>query len=203
MKKISIIALFLISCISLNAQTSGANRPFNYNIRGTVPVLRQPTNNTCWATVSTMMLSWRRNQSLTIATAMGLVGEPYLSLFNRNIGLSAQQKPALLRALGLVAEPPLNYEVAGFVNLFNQKAPLWITTDEGNDWADQAIHARIVIGVQGNGSVDGTFLTIIDPATGTSYRESFRSFATKYERVVGQPTPRKQTSKLRVQIVHF
>jgi Papain-like cysteine protease AvrRpt2 len=149
------------------------------------------------------MLSWRRNQSLAIATAMGLVGEPYISLFNRDIGLSTRQKPALLRALGLVAEPSMNYEVAGFVALFNQKAPLWITTDEGNDWADQAIHARIVIGVQGNGSIDGTLLSIIDPATGTNYQETFRSFATKYERVVGQPTPSKQTSKLRAQIAHF
>lgn len=197
MKKAIIMSLFVGMSLSLLAQTSS----FNYTIRGIVPVIQQE-GNTCWAAVSTMMLSWRRNQSLSVPSAMKLIGEPYGSIYTRGTqpdgsGLMAAEKPELLRRMKLVAEPPMNYTVQGFVTLFRQKAPLWVTTDEGNDWENPAIHARIITGIQGDGTVNGTLLTIIDPATGTTYQERFAVLAKKYERVV------TTTGGLRAQIVHF
>ena len=194
MKKASIFVLLLASSIHLMAQNGATNRPFNYNIRGTVPVIQQ-TGNTCWAAVSTMMLSWKRNQPLTMPTAIGLVGEPYVGILNSRAAISVTQIPELLRRLGMVAEPPLNYTVPGFVTLFNQKAPLWVITIEGGNV--NMSHARIVTGIQGDGSINGTILTIVDPALGRVVRESYSAFARKYERAASNVTT------LYAQIIHF
>jgi len=44
-------------------------------------VLRQPNTMACWATVYTMMLSWKKQASFDIASAVVTVGETYLRVF--------------------------------------------------------------------------------------------------------------------------
>lgn len=41
---------------------------------GQVPIIAQPSSMVCWATVFTMMLSWRQGRSLQIRDAMAAVG---------------------------------------------------------------------------------------------------------------------------------
>ncbi|MEL7000464.1 MAG: papain-like cysteine protease family protein, partial [Pseudomonadota bacterium] len=57
---------------------------FNYHVRGTVPAISQPSSLSCWATVGTMMLSWKEQMSMTIGAAMERVGQPYANYFTNN-----------------------------------------------------------------------------------------------------------------------
>ncbi|WP_258389042.1 papain-like cysteine protease family protein [Paenibacillus spongiae] len=59
----------------------------------------------------------------------------------------------------------MNYSVDGIEYLLKLYDPLWATTDE-DPTANFSIHARIISGISGDGTPDGTLLRIIDPAGG-------------------------------------
>ncbi len=172
------------------------NRPVNYTVPGIVPVLAQASRMACWATVFTMLESWRRQQSISIETAVGDVGQRWLDLYNANTGLSSANKVDFVTAAGLIAEPPTNFSVEGWENLLRSYGPIWVTTDEapGLRWA---IHARIITGISGDGTPQGTSFSIIDPAGGRQYREKISVFVPKYEEEV------MRTGHTRIQVLHW
>lgn len=169
---------------------------YNYTVPGLVPALAQPSDNTCWATSATMMVSWHDNASYTIEQVMDMAGQVYRDKFTSDQGLASSEKADFLAALGLQGEPPMDYTVDGLLSLLQSYGPLWATTDEDPS-EDFAIHARIITGMSGDGSVDGTFLQINDPADGQQHNESFREFAQKFDQVAGPG------GDLRIQIVHY
>lgn len=173
----------------------GGRTSFDYDAPGIVPAIAQPSSMTCWATVATMMVSWKNGTSMTIQSAMDAAGAVYRTKFDNDLGLSGSEKPAFLKLLGLRGEPPMAYSVDGLLSLLKSHGPLWVTTDE-QPAADFAIHARIVTGMFGDGTVGGTSIRITDPAGGRQYAESFATFVTKFEEVTG-------AGDLRVQVVHF
>jgi Papain-like cysteine protease AvrRpt2 len=172
---------------------------FDINIPGDIPVIAQPNPKACWATVATMMLSWRDKLSYTIENAMEIIGKDYKTKFTAGKGLLGSEKPKLLIDMNIGSEPPMNYSVFGLKNLLEAYGPLWVTTDE-DPTMGFSIHARIITGIFGNGTIGGTSLRIIDPAGGKKYPETYRDFANKFEaeaRALGVRDP------LRIQIVHF
>ncbi|MFL5652799.1 MAG: papain-like cysteine protease family protein [Ktedonobacteraceae bacterium] len=150
---------------------------YNYVIPGVVPAIAQPSENTCWATAATMLVSWRDQASYAIEQVMDAAGS---------------EKENFLFVLGFQGEQPMNYTVDGLLSLLQSYGPLWITTEE----EPFSVHARILIATSGNGSVDGTFLEFIDPVGGQTYDESFRQFGQKFEALVDPDY------SLRVQIVY-
>jgi hypothetical protein len=185
--------------VKLNGPSDEGSATFDYNVPGLVPVLAQPSDKTCWATVTTMMISWRDQASYTIAQVMDMAGAPYDKKFKNNQTLRASEKEDLLDELDLRGEPPMSYAARGLLELLRQYGPLWVTTDEDPS-KNFSIHARIVIGMYGDGSPDGTFLRIVDPAGGRQYDESFATFARKFEE---EARDTDAASPLRVQVVHF
>jgi hypothetical protein len=164
----------------------------------------QPTSMTCWAAVVTMMLSWRDQISYTIEHAMDLAGPVYMLKFNKSKtndkegGLLGSEKPPLMTALDMIGEAPMSYTINGLKDLLQTFGPLWVTTDE-NPTEGFAIHARVITGIFGDGTVDGTSLRIIDPAGGRRYTEGFRLFAKKFE----EEARDSKAKTLRIQMVHF
>ncbi|AKB28767.1 hypothetical protein MSSIT_2048 [Methanosarcina siciliae T4/M] len=174
-------------------KTGGTGTSFDYTVPGIVPIIAQPSNMTCWATVATMMMSWKDKVSYTIETAMDKAGATYRAMFDANKGLPAADHEAFAAACGMKGEPPMCYTVSGLRGLIELYGPLIVIADEtpGGLWA---IHARVVRGIYGDGTVDGTFLRINDPAGGRQYTESFRAFSKKFEEVADAP---------RLQVMHF
>jgi hypothetical protein len=168
---------------------------FKYDAPGIVPIIPQPSINTCWAAVSTMMVSWRDQKSYEIKTVMDMAGTIYRTKFETNKKLSSSEKNLFLPALGLVGELPMSYTVDGLLYLLRAYGPLWATTDE-KPGAGFSIHARIITGMYGDGTIDGTKLRIIDPSGGRQYTESFLAFTKKFEEVAA-------TGPIMIQIVHF
>jgi uncharacterized protein YycO len=170
--------------------------PVNYTVPGIVPVTAQPTGNACWATVFTMLYSWKEGQSIRIEDALAQVGERWVRIFQADTGLSSGDKVGFVAAAGLVAEPPMNPSVEGWERMLRDYGPIWVTTDEapGLPWA---IHARVITAIRGDGTPSGTQFTIIDPAGGRQYTESIATFMPKYEEEV------LRTGHTRIQILHW
>lgn len=174
--------------------------PVNFTVKGTVPKIKQPTDNTCWAASATMMQSWKDNITYKILDVMDKAGADFKQKFQSDDGLSGTEKPFFLKALALKAEPPRNYTAAGWLDLLQKHGPLWVTTNEGTT-QDFAIHARILRGISGDGTPDATFLTFIDPATGAEIGESVTVFTKKFEEIaVGD---HGAGAEIRPQVVHF
>jgi len=177
-------------------QARALSRPVDYTVPGVVPALRQPSSKACWATVTTMMIGWRRQRSLSIEDALASVGDTYLTLFRGNGGLTAAQKPAFLAAAGLVSESPQSLTTEAWEGLLREFGPVWVTTDEDTG-PDFAIHARVVVGIHGDGTPAGTSVEVVDPSDGSRGPEAFLAFLKKFEEET------LQRGTLRIQIVHW
>lgn len=171
----------------------------NYMVQGTFPVIDQPFTNACWATVLTMLTNWKNKENLAIEAVLLPLDESYLKIFNRNEGLLSSQKEALLSSVGLIGEAPTNYSVEGILHLLKLYGLLWATTDE-DPGKGFSIHARIIQGISGDGSIEGTVLHIVDPSGGKLVEEPFKVFTDKFEqeaRDTGSADP------LRIQMIHY
>ena len=164
----------------------GFNVPVNYEVPNEVPAIRQPSSMTCWATVTTMMMSWldgkRQNATivLPITDALARVGQTYVNKFNANKGLATEEKAPFLAAAGFVALNPQSFPVQEWEAMLRTYGPLWVTTDEDAS-PGFAIHARIMTGIKGDGTPDGTQVSIVDPAGGRVYKEKLSTFIRKFE----------------------
>jgi hypothetical protein len=175
---------------------STAYTALNYTVPGIVPTIAQPSSMACWATVYTMLYAWKQQQSYGIEAALRDLGPHWLNVYRNNTGLLGDEKQNFINAAGLVAEPPMNPTVAEWERMLRAYGPLWLTTNElpNTGWA---IHARVLIGIHGDGTPTGTQFKIIDPAGGRQYDESIATFLPKYEDEV------RRTGYTRIQILHW
>jgi hypothetical protein len=151
-----------------------------FNVPGFVAVLSQPSAMSCWATVFTMMRSWKDQASYDIGDAVGRVGERYRGYYVMDSGLPSDEFGSFLSDAHMTHEPMINLTIDGWEGLLRNKGLLWVGTLAGLD-PDSGLHSRIVEGMEGDGSPNGTFMKIIDPAGGRRYREVFSVFLKKYE----------------------
>jgi hypothetical protein len=169
---------------------------YNYIVPGIVPTFAQPTDLTCWATVTTMMVSWYDNTSYTIAQVMDQAGPEFRTKFDNNQGLSSSEKAGFLATLGLYGEPATHYTAASLFPLMQIYGPLWITTVEAPS-ENFAIRACVLTEMCGDGSLENTFLQVNNPADGQTYTESLSDIAQKLGSVVATG------GELCIQVVHF
>jgi len=157
---------------------------YNYAVPGTVPVLAQPTNETCWATAATMLFSWRDNQSYTFEHAMDMISPYYRARLDNNKPLLDGEEADFLAVSGLIGEPPANYTIDGILRLLQNYGPLWVTLNEdpANIFSH---HALVITEMFGDGTPDGTFLQMNDPDGGVQVALSFTDYVQKFESVAG------------------
>lgn len=188
--------------IRLAPGTRAFSTSIDFRVPGLVPVVAQPTGMTCWAAVTTILFSWKSQQSFSIQTVLGRIGKRWLDLFNQpneaDQGLGAREKDDFLNDAGLHAMYGQSLPLKEWERLLRTYGPLWVTTDE-NTGPGYAIHARVLIGLHGDGTPAGTRADIIDPAHGgRQYGEQFDLFLDKFNSEARDPR-----RPARVQIVHF
>ena len=173
---------------------ASAPRTRNYNVRIDPPL---PTSvsmtmvNDCWAVVGTLMLAWRRRQSTNISvrdTLRGLGGN-WLSIYQGDDGLSESQYADFARACRMTVDYPTRHiALDDWLDLLQRRGPVVISLPvvafQGNV-RENVVHANILVGMRGDGSVDGTHLAFVDPvASAAGYRsEDFAHFNHRIEDV--------------------
>jgi len=163
--------------------------PVDYAVPGIFNVIAQPSSMACWATVGAMMLSWRDQQSYAIDTAMAMCGAKWVGVFKANTGLAIADTIEFPTNAGMSYEPLVSYPADTWEKMLRAHGPLAIVT------ALPFFHARIMVGISGDGSTGGTTVDLIDPAGGTRYRQNFGVFSQSFEAVGSSAT--------RAQVWHF
>lgn len=165
----------------------------DYQITGDIPIIQQPNGMACWATVATMLMSWRDQQCYSIETAMEIAGPEYARMFNKEEGLPAENHQQFAKACGMTVEYPECYTPEGLYDLLVNYGPIIVITDEDTS-PYFAIHARILKGIHSDADAETSYLSLIDPADGSQYDENFEDFTLKFEAVAEAP---------RLQVMHF
>jgi hypothetical protein len=142
--------------------------------------IRQPSPMTCWAAAGTMLKSWQARSGLTIHDVLRGVGDVWLSKFDAGKGLTTAELAAFARGLGLIDQPPTRYSVVGLARLLHDHGPLWVVSDDPVE-SNNTVHLRVVTAMKGDGSPEGTMVTLADSASGGFVAESFADFARDLE----------------------
>jgi hypothetical protein len=116
----------------------------------------------CWAAGAAMMASWREGASLSLEAVADRAGAEWRQRLDAHQGIRAAEMPELARALGMRAESPQSYLPRGVLRLLRAHGPLWAVGDDAVA-GNHLTHVRIVTGIHGDGSADGTQVSLIDP----------------------------------------
>jgi len=149
-----------------------------YSVPGILEPLAQRTPRTCWATVITMMYSWRHQQSIDPGAVLATAGSQYVDMYNQDRVLDATAAGFLYQALGLVPITSFNPTIEGWESLLRKYGPLYVDVGYGTS---ATTHAIIVTGISGDGSAGGTSVTYVDPIGGRTVIRKFSEFLSEYE----------------------
>lgn len=178
----------------------GRSRAFalalDYRVPDLPMPLQQASSQSCWATVATMMASWRDRQSHTVEGYIAGLGEPWISKLRGDQGLSASEAPHLLATMGLQIESTqANFTSERWESMLRDWGPLWVTADTNPASGVQSVHAHILVGI--HGPADGTAtVDLIDPLVGREVQMPMSEFVARYEQLAN-------TSFAGVQIRHW
>jgi hypothetical protein len=159
----------------------------NYTVPGVFNVIAQPSNMTCWATVGAMMMSWRDQQSHTIEGAMAKCGSKWADMFANNKGLPGSEHAQFANDAGMEYEPLVCNPGESWEQMLRAYGPLAVVTAN-------PFHARIMVGINGDGTDAGTTVELIDPNGGRRYHLNFGTFTRDFEAVA---------TSARYQVWHF
>ncbi len=155
--KIVCIALLLVWSSRVTSQPNES-----FKIQQTVSLIGQDNPNACWAASSAMMLSWKKQQSISISSALttldGGNNGVFRTTYNNSAALPLAQVNALVQKVGLKAEAPANYSIDFYKDRL-KKGPLLILYQASAGIA----HAVVLYGIEGDGTPKNTFLLINDP----------------------------------------
>lgn len=163
-------------------QAGGAPKPaVDAKIDGDMPVLEQPDPSTCWAATAAMMVMYRDQARSTISEAIGRIDERWQTRFDNGHGLLSTEMSWFMADAGLVHEPQgLNFTVEAIADLIETHGPLWMNADVDLS-KDKSIHARIIVGIEGDGTPSGTEVRFVDPSDGKVYTRTFDRFTAELE----------------------
>jgi len=170
---------FVVAMAIMCAIQTGAAPAVKFHVNPKVnPVAQTGRINGCWAASAAMVWGWKNNQSIGMDGIAAEAGPQFVQLLTTNATLLEADVEAFAKAIGLVGEVPQSYTVAGFRDLLAAHGPLWFGTKE-----KIGKHARVVTGIEGDGTVDGTMLYFIDPNGGQVTHATFRKAMENYEKI--------------------
>ncbi|TFF36318.1 papain-like cysteine protease family protein [Mucilaginibacter psychrotolerans] len=188
------LTLFVALACDISCMAQEHIKP--YNVPGKMAGIKQPTEMACWITVYTIMTNWKDGKSATVAQTADALGEPWLTYFKTDTGLPPDDEQKFMKQGGLKSEPPASYMLIAYADWLKQHGPVWIVTG-----GLRGRHARLLTGIDGDGTYDKTDFIFIDPATGTTVKENARKFFDKYEREA--KLANIYNWELHLQIFHF
>lgn len=80
------------------------------------------------------------------------------------------------------AEVPQNYTPVGYESLLKSHGPIWVAADLGSAGKPRG-HVRVLRGITGDGTFDGSTAWVLDPDRGRDYQITVKEFATQMEKI--------------------
>lgn len=152
-----------------------------YRVEHLYPI-QQPTSNSCWATVLTMLLSWKENKHLDIEQVANRFGRKYSDLLaqSETKGIEINDEIELYKKADLEIMRQLNPSIDGWESYLKEFGPLSVTLDANPPYGG-TIHAVLVTGIYGRIDAQNTDISYIDPLDGKEHLINFMDFLKMYE----------------------
>jgi hypothetical protein len=83
-------------------------------------------------------------------------------------------------------EAPQNFKPGGYHSLLKAHGPLWVGSRLDKGTAKSRRHIRVLRGVTGDGSFDGSTAWVLDPDGGRDYQQAVTKFAQELEQIVNE-----------------
>jgi Papain-like cysteine protease AvrRpt2 len=166
-----------------------------------VPVISQPSSQSCWAAAATMVYSWKNaaGVEVLIETVLTSAGEHWLNAFKSGNGLPPSEVANFGKALGFTVEAPQSFQTAQLIDLFLKRGPLWIGTV--HPVATQYKHARVIVAMDGDGTGAGTIAEVNDPDGGRHYSTTLSQLIRELEEIARADYGKDEP--LHPQILHY
>jgi hypothetical protein len=161
--------------VSVQTGTAAGRPVLDVEVDPAVVPVKQKSAMVCWAAGGTMMRNWKTRQTSTVEKVLDDLGGDWRSKYDLNQALTVAELRAFLGALALTEDGPVSYTPEGLARLIEQVGPVLEIGDDGIE-GNQISHVRILTGVSGDGTPDGTTVSFADPATGTAKTMTFRVF---------------------------
>lgn len=145
-----------------------------------VTPIRQPSQNSCWATAYAMMYGWKNSTSVSPRDAVAALGGQWLGLFDADRALDRSLLPAFAADAGLQLAAAVNYTLDQWVELLDAHGPLQVSHVVGGGESGPG-HYKILVGVEYTGSEASSTMYFVDPGSGTVTQLPYLSWAREYE----------------------
>ncbi len=128
-----------------------------------VPLVGQQSGMSCWAASAAMVVAFRDQYSVDPFDLVDAVQNQnssggYWQAFRDGINFATASTEKLFNVWGLTPEPVMTLTVTGMRDMLAQYGPLWVGTAGAVGG-----HVRVITGIVGDGTPEGTFVTINDP----------------------------------------
>ena len=146
----------------------------DYKVPRLIRPVAQPDDKSCWAAAATVMISWRRQATLSISDALQQVPGGWLRYYQTEPwGLDPILLSTFVEACGMAHEPLQCYTPAGWLELMEWYGPLAVVTHPFT------YYVRVLWGMKGDLDRVGAGLTmrVIEPEGGRFAQEPFPRFA--------------------------
>jgi len=171
-----------------------------FNVHYEVELIPQSTGVSCWAAATAMLIGWRDLVVLNpdeIAEGVG-----YWAQYNNDeYSVDRLLQPDdlnMFEVWNIVPDTRLTFSLEELGHLLWSYGPLWVASDENlNGDGNHHGHIRVISGIDGDGTPDGTLLTIQDPwdrnstrfrpsNRGSSYQETYAEFISKMQHLINR-----------------
>lgn len=137
----------------------------------------------CWAAGAAILLQWKNKIPISEAQVAKMAGPNFVVAFNNDTGLNGGEFAEFAHSLGLKTEAPQNYTPMGYDKLLKAHGPLWVGARLDIGTADARRHIRVLRGVTGDGTPNGSTAWVLDPDGGKDYQISMAKFAAELEQI--------------------
>lgn len=164
-----------------NGKGGSSSLKYDFTVPGSIEAIKQQSANACWATVTTMMSNWKKQQSQSVDEYIKGIGAEYVPFIQT--GITIAKLNDFCKAAGLKTEHTnTEFPVSYYYEILQKNGPIWVIDLESDN--PKQLHGRLLIGIKGDDSSSKTMFTIIDPASGKQYNEDLPTFVSKTENVV-------------------
>lgn len=142
----------------------------------------QTKNWSCWAAAAVILMRWKNGVDFSESDVAAMAGQNYVDAFNADTGLLGTQFADFAKKLGLRTEAPQNYTPGGYESLLSAHGPLWIGAEVTSAGKPRR-HVRVLRGISGDGTFDGSTVWVLDPDGGTDTQMSVTKFSKEMEKI--------------------
>ena len=209
-RKAFLIGSASLASLILRAPAARADG-LDYTVPGSIfPISQAQKVWGCWAASYAMLYSWKVQSNTSMADSVASLGQPFVDIFNNDTGLPSSKYPLFEQTANLVNEQPTDYTMTGWHDLLKNFGPLCVTTTTTLPDPNQpiAVHARIIVGILGDGSDPSTTnLLLVDPAQDPNSIStkwvSVTEFTTEYDNVAKAELQKFPGVTLAPQVMHY